>query len=114
MYACSSEQGKGINPMAFTSEEIKKFQDMADEMARLIEDRDTTSNEAVTAYGKIGRVCTKAIAEDAALAAKRTTRATNVTRFQTARQNRNSKRNGAIPQPTAARGGTSSAQQQTS
>lgn len=91
--------------MAFKPEEIKKFQDMADEMARLIEDRDSTSNEAAIAYSKIGRVCARAIAEDAALAAKRTTRASNVTKFQTARQTRNSKRNGAAPQPAPAYGG---------
>jgi hypothetical protein len=100
--------------MAFKPEEITKLQAMADEMATLIEDRDNTSNEAAIAYSKIGRVCARAIAEDAALAAKRTTRATNVTRFQTARQNRNSKRPGAPPQPAqAARGGTQP-QQQTS
>jgi hypothetical protein len=100
--------------MAFKPEEIKKFQDMADEMARLIEDRDNTSNEASIAYSKIGRVCSRAIAEDAALAAKRTARATNVTRFQTARQNRNSKRNGAAPQPAQPARGGSQPQQQTS
>jgi hypothetical protein len=100
--------------MAFKPEEIKKFQDMADEMARLIEDRDTTSNEASIAYSKIGRVCSRAIAEDAALAAKRTARANNVTKFQAARQNRNSKRPGAAPQPAQAARGGAQQQQKTS
>ena len=91
--------------MAFRPEEIKKFQDMSDEMAKLIEDRENTSNEASIAYSKIGRVCARAVAENASLAAKRETRAANVTKFQTARQNRNAKKGGATPQPAAQNAG---------
>ena len=86
--------------MAFKPEEITKFQQMSDEMAKLIEDRDSTSNEASIAYSKIGRVCARALATDAAVAAKRETRAANVTKFQTARQNRNAKKGGSTPQAT--------------
>lgn len=77
--------------MAFKPEEITKLQTMADDMAKLIEDGDNTSNDAAVAYGKIGRICVRALAEDAALAAKRTTRADSVIKFQAARQARNQK-----------------------
>ena len=59
--------------MAFRPEEITKLQTLADEMAQLIEDGDNTSNNAAVAYSKIGRICVRALAEDAALSAKRTT-----------------------------------------
>ena len=91
--------------MAFKPEEIKKFQDMADDMAKRIEDRESTSNEASIAYSKIGRVCAKARAEDAALTAKRSTRAASVTQFQTARQNRNAKKGSTTPQSAAQNAG---------
>src|SRR5690242_9123784 len=73
--------------MAFLPEEITRLKNLADEMAKLIENKDT-SNEAVVAFGRIGSACTKAIALDAALTAKRTTRTDNVTRLRTARENR--------------------------
>jgi len=74
--------------MAFRPEEITKLQTLADEMAKLIEDGDNTSNNAAVAYSKIGRICVRALAEDAALSAKRTTRADSVVKFQAARQAR--------------------------
>ena len=77
--------------MAFTEPEIKKFQTLADEMARLIEDPDGTSNEASVAYGKIGRVCANVLSRHAAQEAKRTTRADHVTRFKDSRQKRTEK-----------------------
>ena len=70
--------------MAFRPEEITKLQTLADEMAKLIEDGDNTSNNAAVAYSKIGRICVRALAEDAALSAKRTTRADSVVKFQAA------------------------------
>lgn len=72
----------------FTEDEIKKFQGLADEMAKLIEDPEDTSNEASVAYGKIGRVCANVLSRHAAMEAKRTARAGHVTKFQTARQAR--------------------------
>ena len=72
----------------FTEAEIKKFQALADEMAQLIEDPDGTSNEASVAYGKIGRVCANVLSRNAAMEAKRTTRAGHVTKFQASRQAR--------------------------
>lgn len=96
--------------MAFTEQEIKKFQALADEMAILIEDPDGTSNEASVAYGQIGRVCAKVLSRHAALEAKRTTRAGHVTKFQTSRQKRtekirSTKRGGATgPAPSASTG----------
>lgn len=77
--------------MAFTESEIKKFQSLADEMAQLIEDPDGTSNEASVAYGKIGRVCANVLSRHAAMEAKRTARATHVTKFQASRQSRTEK-----------------------
>ena len=74
--------------MAFRPEEITRLQTLADEMATLIEDGDNTSNNAAVAYSKIGRICVRALAEDAALLAKRTTRADSVVKFQAARQAR--------------------------
>ena len=87
--------------MAFQPKEIKRLTDLAEEMVKLIEDRDS-SNEAVVAFGRIGTVCTKAISADAAAAAKRTTRTTNITKFQTARQARANNKKG---------GGTSNSRQ---
>ena len=48
--------------MAFKPEEISRLEQLADEMARLIEDVDTTSSEASVVYGKIGRTCARALA----------------------------------------------------
>lgn len=77
--------------MAFTSDEIKKFQALADEMAKLIEDPDGTSNEASVAYGKIGRVCAIVLSRHAALEAKRTMRTTHATKFKASRDTRTEK-----------------------
>ena len=101
--------------MAFTEAEIKKFQTLADEMAKLIEDADGTSSEASVAYGKIGRVCASVLAHHAAMEAKRTARADHVTKFQTARQSRaekvRNKKRGAGPAPQATSAGTTGARQ---
>ncbi len=56
--------------MAFKPEEITRLEQLADEMARLIEDVDTTSSEASVVYGKIGRACARALANVAAVTAK--------------------------------------------
>ena len=98
--------------MAFTENEIQKFQALADEMSKLIEDPDGTSNEASVAYGKIGRVCANVLSLHAAMEAKRTARASHVTKFQASRQSRaekirNKKRGGAAgPAPTTSQGTT--------
>ncbi len=83
--------------MAFREEEIKRLQALSDEMVKLIEDS-ATSSEASVAFGKIGRVCARAIADNAAAAAKRMTRAESVKRFQAARQARAGKKGGASAQ----------------
>jgi hypothetical protein len=80
--------------MAFRPEEITRFQTLADEMAKLIEDQEASS-EAVVAYGKIGGVCTRALAANAAADAKRTTRSGHVQKFQTARQTRIQRKKGS-------------------
>ncbi len=84
--------------MAFKPNEITRIQTMSDDMAKSIGDRESTSNEAAIVYSKIARICTRALAEDAALAAKKTTRATSVTRLQEARKARQ-KKPGATPTP---------------
>jgi hypothetical protein len=82
--------------MAFLPEEITRLKTLADEMAKLIENKDT-SNEAVVAFGRIGNACTRAIAMDAAQTAKRTTRTDNVTKLRTARENRKAAKKGGTP-----------------
>ncbi len=100
--------------MAFTPEEITRLKTMSDEMITLIQSKDT-SNEGAVAFSRIGKVCTKAMATDAAQAAKRTTRADNVTKFQTARQQRTAAKKGGTPPPSASETSqTSSSRRQTS
>jgi len=85
--------------MAFTPAEITRLTTLSEEMVNLIQNA-TTSNEGAVAYSRIGKVCTRAIATNAAQEAKRTTRADNVTKFQTARQNRTAaKKGGTAPTP---------------
>ena len=72
--------------MAFKPEEIQRLQQMADEMAGLIQDQANTSNDAAVVYGKIGRACARALANDAAVAARLAKRTENVLKFQQARQ----------------------------
>jgi hypothetical protein len=92
--------------MAFKPEEIQRLQHMADEMARLIQDTNSTSNDAAVVYGKIGRACARALANDAAVAARLAKRTENVLKFQQARQVRQQQRGGAAaqsPQPAQQR-----------
>jgi hypothetical protein len=88
--------------MAFKPEEIQRLQTMADEMAGLIQDTNNTSNDAAVVYGKIGRACARALANDAAVAARLAKRTENVLKFQQARQARQQQRGGATAQPPAA------------
>jgi hypothetical protein len=69
-----------------------------DKLARLIEDVQNTSNEASVVYGKIGRACARALANDAATAAKLAKRTEHVLKFQSARQNRLSNKRGTPAQ----------------
>lgn len=91
--------------MAFKTEEIKRLETMADEMAKLIEDADNTSSEASVVYGRIGRACARALANVAAATAKATKREEHVLRFQSARETRKQKKGGAQAQtpPASAR-----------
>ncbi|SRR5579875_236270 len=82
----------------FKPEEVTRLQQLADEMAKLIEDVDNTSNEASVVYGRIGRACARALANVAATEARLTTRTQHVQKFQTARQARKQKKDGSQPQ----------------
>ncbi len=73
--------------MAFSPAEIKRLEDLSKEMVALIENT-ATSNEGAVAFGRIGKVCTRALALNAAQAAKRDTRAANISQFQAAREKR--------------------------
>lgn len=84
--------------MAFKPEEVTRLQQLADEMAKLIEDADNTSNEASIVYGRIGRACARALATVAAAEARVTTRTQQVQKFQTARQARKQKKGGTQTQ----------------
>ena len=89
--------------MAFKPEEITRLEQLADEMARLIEDVDSTSSEASIVYGKIGRACSRALANVAAATAKQAKRVEHVQKFQSARLTRKQKLGGT--QASAARPG---------
>ncbi len=97
--------------MALLEDELKYFQTLSDEMAKRIEDRNTSS-EASVAYSKIGRSCVRVIAAQAALEAKRTTRSANTTKFQEARQKRIAAKKGTPA--SAQNAGATSAQQRKS
>lgn len=86
--------------MAYTPEEVKWFQDTAEEMTRRIADGVNTSGEAAVDYSRIGRICVRALAKDAAIAAKRAMRANHAPKFQEARQAR-SKKNATASQGPA-------------
>jgi hypothetical protein len=89
--------------MAFKPEEITRLEQLADEMARLIEDVDSTSSEASIIYGKIGRACSRALANVAAATAKAAKRVEHTQKFQTARQTRRQKLGGShAPRPGTA------------
>ncbi len=60
--------------MAFKPDEITRLEQMANEMAKLIEDADNTSSEASVIYGRIGRACARALANVAAASAKQAKR----------------------------------------
>ena len=90
--------------MAFKTEEITRMEQMANEMAKLIEDADNTSSEASVVYGRIGRACARALANVAAAAAKQAKREEHVQKFQSARETRKQKKGGSqtqTPQSTA-------------
>ncbi len=90
--------------MALKPEEITRLEHLSDEMAKLIEDVDTTSSEAMVVYGNIGRSCARALANVAAATAKQAKRSEHVQKFQTARQTRKQKKSGtqaSTPQSTA-------------
>jgi t-SNARE complex subunit (syntaxin) len=89
--------------MALKTEEIKRLETMADEMAKLIEDADNTSSEASVVYGRIGRACARALANVAAATAKAAKREEHVQRFQSARETRKQKKGGTqTPSPASA------------
>jgi len=92
--------GKENPSMAFKPEEIQRLEQLADEMARLIEDVDTTSSEASVVYGKIGRACARALANVAAASAKAAKREEHVQKFQSARLTRKQKLGGTQAQST--------------
>ena len=87
--------------MAFKTEEVTRLQQLSDEMAKLIEDLDTTSSEATVVYGKIGRTCARALANVAAAAARQTERDKYVQKFQSARETRKQKKGGTQAQASS-------------
>lgn len=98
--------------MALNEPEIQRLQSLSDEMAKLIEDVQNTSNEASVVYGKIGRACARALANVAATTAKQAKRVEHVQKFQAARQSRQQKKAGTAagtPPQSAARAGSTSA-----
>lgn len=74
--------------MAFTDEEITWFKTMSDDMAKRIEDEVNTSEQGAVVFSGIGRLCTRALAEHASIAAKKEERSTHVSKFQASRQAR--------------------------
>jgi t-SNARE complex subunit (syntaxin) len=80
--------------MALKPAEITRLEQLSDEMAKLIEDIDTTSREATVVYGKIGSACTRALANVAAAAARQSERDKHVLKFQSARETRKQKKSG--------------------
>lgn len=88
--------------MAFTDEEITWFKTISDDMAKRIEDEEKTSEQGAVVFSGIGRLCTRALAEHAAVAAKKEERSTHVTKFQAsrqARQERKKQKKGGTPTP---------------
>ncbi|EFH88459.1 hypothetical protein [Ktedonobacter racemifer] len=65
--------------------EVKRLEELSEEMIKEIENT-ATSAEAAVVYGKIGRACSRALAQEAARSALRTTRTQHTTKFQSARQ----------------------------
>ncbi len=97
--------------MAFKPDEITRLEQMANEMAKLIEDADNTSSEASVIYGRIGRACARALANVAAASAKQAKREEHVQKFQSARETRKQKKGGTqgqTPRSTAHSGASSS------
>jgi t-SNARE complex subunit (syntaxin) len=96
--------------MALKPTEITRLEQLSDEMAKLIEDIETTSREATVVYGKIGSACTRALANVAAAAARQAERDKHVLKFQSARETRKQKKGGAQAQtpttPARARAST--------
>lgn len=87
--------------MAFKPDEVTRLQQLSDEMAKLIEDVNSTSSEASVVYGKIGRACSRALANVAAVTARQAERDKHVQKFQSAREARKQKRSGTQPQTSA-------------
>ena len=93
--------------MAFKPEEITRLQHLSDEMAKLIEDSDTTSSEASVIYGKIGRACARALANVAAVAARQSERSKHVHKFHSARETRRQRKGGTQWQAPSSGAGVS-------
>lgn len=79
--------------MAFKPEEVTRLRQMAEDMAKFIGDEQNTSNEASVVYGKIGRICARALANVAATEARLNERSGHVQKFQAARAARLQKKN---------------------
>ncbi|GHO56719.1 hypothetical protein [Ktedonobacter robiniae] len=73
--------------------EVKRLEELSEEMIKAIENTGTSA-EAAVVYGKIGRACSRALAQEAARNALRTTRTQHTTKFQSARQTRLQARKG--------------------
>jgi hypothetical protein len=73
--------------------EVKRLEALSEEMIKEIENT-ATSSEAAVVYGKIGRACSRALAQEAGRNALRTARSQHTTKFQSARQTRLQARKG--------------------
>ncbi|GHO78408.1 hypothetical protein KSD_61790 [Ktedonobacter sp. SOSP1-85] len=80
--------------------EVNRLETLSEEMIREIENT-ATSAEAAVVYGKIGRACSRALAQEAARNALRTTRTQHTTKFQSARQTRLQARKGGSNSSTS-------------
>ncbi|GHO56721.1 hypothetical protein KSD_61830 [Ktedonobacter sp. SOSP1-85] len=76
-----------------TETEVKHLEELPEEMIKEIENT-ATSAEAAVVYGKVGRACSRALAQEAGRNALRTARTSNTTKFQSARQTRLQARKG--------------------
>ncbi|GHO50952.1 hypothetical protein [Ktedonospora formicarum] len=84
--------------------EVKRLETLSEEMVKSIENSGTSS-EAAVVFGKIGRACSRALAQEAGRNALRSARSQHTNKFQSARQTRMQARksgNGVLPQPQRA------------
>lgn len=88
MHPCQGSLVKENVTLAFTDQEHKRFQDLQTEMIDLV--RNTPSDQASAAFGRISRICKAVLAREA----ESRTSKEGGSLLKTARQERESRRNG--------------------